>query len=83
MMAGLLLSPNGWSALEQSSNVLRTVVASVPNVSVRYYVVPCCAGRGTRWARVCLQDLRFVLGPVLQHAFHVRSLRVRLDTVLR
>ena len=30
MMAGLLLSPNGWPGLEQSSNVVRTVVASAP-----------------------------------------------------
>ena len=30
VMAGLLLSPNGWSVLEQSSNVVRTVVASAP-----------------------------------------------------
>ena len=30
MMPGLLLSPNGWSGLEQSSNVVRTVVASAP-----------------------------------------------------
>ena len=51
--------------------------------SVRYYVIPCCAGRGIRWSRVSLQDLRFVLGPVLQDALHVRNLRVRLDTVLR
>ena len=28
MMTGSLLSPNGWSSLEQSSNVVRTVVAS-------------------------------------------------------
>ena len=28
MMAGSLLSPNGWSGLEQSSNVVRTIVAS-------------------------------------------------------
>ena len=28
MMAGLLLSPNRWSGLEQSSNVVRTAVAS-------------------------------------------------------
>ena len=30
MMAGLLLSPNGWWGLEQSWNVVRTVVASAP-----------------------------------------------------
>ena len=30
MVAGLLLSPNGWSGLEQFSNVVRTVVASAP-----------------------------------------------------
>ena len=30
MMAGYLLSPNGWSGLEPSSNVARTVVASAP-----------------------------------------------------
>ena len=35
------------------------------DVSVRYYVVPCCAGRGIRSARVSLQDRRFVLGSVL------------------
>ena len=35
------------------------------DVSLRYYVVPRCAGRGARRARVSLQDLCFVLGPVL------------------
>ena len=30
MMVGSLLSPNGWWGLEQSSNVVRTVVASAP-----------------------------------------------------
>ena len=36
-----------------------------PDVPVWHYVVPCCAGRGIRWARVSLQELHFVLGPVL------------------
>ena len=80
---GAAVVSTGWSGLEQSSNVVRTVVASAPmspSGTTSSHVVRDLA---TLWARVSLQDLRFVLGPVLQHAFHVRSLRVRLDTVLR
>ena len=36
-----------------------------PDVSVCHYAVQCCTGRGIRWPGVSLQDLRFVLGPVL------------------
>ena len=36
-----------------------------PNFSVWHYAVPLCTGRGIRWPRVFLQDLCFVLGPVL------------------
>ena len=36
-----------------------------PDVSIWHYAVPCCTGCGIRWPRVSLQDLCFVLGPVL------------------
>ena len=42
MVAGLLLSPNGWSGLEHSSNVVQTVVASAtmsPSGTTSSYVV--------------------------------------------
>ena len=49
------------AASERGSNGL----GQRSDVSVRHYVVPRCAGRGARRARVSLQDLCFVLGPVL------------------